>query len=185
MESVARRVGSLWWTVVLVGVAWIVVGFVVLRFDESTVNVVSIVFGIMLVLAAAGEIFRAVVTAGGWRAWHVIFAILLLVGAVLAFINPGDTFASLAVITGAYFVAIGTVDIIWGLFSIGAPGGWLVLISGLAELLLGVLASRSFESSAVVLVTVVSVTAIFRGVAEITGGFAIRAASAAAHPSVS
>ncbi|MGN7799643.1 HdeD family acid-resistance protein [Leifsonia sp. 22587] len=182
IETLARRVGSLWWTVVLVGIAWIVVGFVVLRFDQSTVDVVSVVFGIMVLLAALGEFFRAFVTPGGWRVWHIVFGVFLVVGAVVAFINPGDTFASLAVITGAYFVVIGTVDIITGLLSAGIPGGWLMLVSGVAELVLGFLASSSFESSAVVLVTVVSVTAIFRGVSEIVAGFAVRAASVAARP---
>ncbi|WP_162940141.1 HdeD family acid-resistance protein [Gryllotalpicola protaetiae] len=177
LESLARRIGALWWTLVLVGIAWIVVGFVVLRFDESTVAVVSIVFGIMVLLAALGEFFRAAVTGGGWRVWHIVFGILLIGAAALAFANPGGTFVSLAVIVGAYFVAIGIFDIVWSLLNVKFPGWWLQLLSGIAELILGFLASRSFESSAVVLVTFVSVTAIFRGISEISVGFAVRAAS--------
>jgi uncharacterized membrane protein HdeD (DUF308 family) len=174
LEAVAKKVGSLWWTLVVVGVAWIIVGFVILRFDNATVITLSVVFGIVVLLAAGGEIFRAAITAGGWRVWHVIFAILLIIGAIIIFINPGATFVSLAVVAGLYFAFVGTFDIISSLFSVGLPGWWLQLLAGIAEVVLGFLASESFSSSVFVLVTYVSLVAIFRGVSEIAAGFSVR-----------
>jgi uncharacterized membrane protein HdeD (DUF308 family) len=174
LESIAKKVGSLWWILVIVGVAWIVVGFVVLRFNNATIDVVSVVFGIMVLLAAGGEIFRAAVTPGGWRVWHVIFAVLLVIGAVIIFVNPGTTFLSLALVAGFYFVFAGTFDIISSLFATGLPGWWLQLLGGIAELILGFLASSSLSSSIIVLVGYVSIVAIFRGVSEIGAGFTIR-----------
>lgn len=174
LEALARRVGSLWWTLVVVGIAWIVVGFVVLRFDNSTVTIIAVVFGIMILLAAAGEFFRAAVSPGGWRVWHVVFGILLVIAAVIAFINPGSTFVSLALVAGFYFVFAGIFDVVSSLFSIPSPTWWLQLLSGIAELILGFIASNSLSNSAVVLVTFVSVLAIFRGVSEISAGFAVR-----------
>ena len=180
LEAVAKKFGSLWWTLVVVGVVWIIVGFVILRFDNSTVLVISIVFGIMVLLAAAGEIFRAAVTAGGWRVWHVIFAILLIIGAIIIFVHPGATFVSLAFVAGLYFVLVGTFDMISSLFAIGIPGWWVQLLTGIAEVILGFLASSSFSSSVVVLVTYISLVAIFRGVSEIGAGFAVRSIAKAA-----
>ena len=176
VESLARRLGAAWWAPVLVGIAWIVVGFVVLRFDESTVEIVSVVFGVMVLLAAVGEFFRATLTTGGWRVWHIVFGVLLVAAAVLTLADPGATFVSLAVVMGAYFVVAGTFDIVFSLFNVHVhvPGWWLQLLAGIAELVLGFLASRSFESSAVVLVTYVSVLAVFRGLSEIAAGFAVR-----------
>ena len=174
LETIAKKTNSLWWLLVVVGVAWIVVGFIVLRFDNSTVDVISVVFGVMVLLAAGGELFKAAITPGGWRVWHVSFAVLLLIGAIIIFVNPGSTFVSLALVTGFYFVFAGIFDIISSLFSTGTPGWWLPLLSGIAEVVLGFLASSSFSSSVVVLVTYVSVVAIFRGVSEIAAGFGIR-----------
>ena len=174
LETIAKKTNSLWWLLVVVGVAWIVVGFIVLRFDNSTVEVISVVFGVMVLLAAGGELFKAAITPGGWRVWHVSFAVLLLIGAIIIFVNPGSTFVSLALVTGFYFVFAGIFDIISSLFSTGTPGWWLPLLSGIAEVVLGFLASSSFSSSVVVLVTYVSVVAIFRGVSEIAVGFGIR-----------
>lgn len=175
LVSMARRVGGAWWVLLLTGIAWIVVGFVVLRFDNSTVYVVSIVFGVMLLLAAAGEILRAWITIGGWRIWHIVFAVLLLAAAIFSFANPVGTFASLALVVGFYFVFVGLYDTISSFFGIGVyPGWWLQLISGIAELILGMLASSSASSSVIVLVTYVSITAIFRGISEIAASFGIR-----------
>jgi uncharacterized membrane protein HdeD (DUF308 family) len=175
LQAVAKKLGRLWWVLLVVGIAWIVVGFVVLRFDTSTVNVISILFGILILLSAAGEIFRAVVTANGWRVWHILFAILLIVAAVIAFVNPGGTFFSLALVVGFYFVFVGTFDIISSLFSVGTSPAWgLQLVSGVLQLLLGFIASSSLSASVVILVTYVSISALFRGVAEIAAGFTAR-----------
>ncbi len=126
-------------------------------------------------MSAAGEVFRAIVTAGGWRVWHILFAILLIVAAAIAFVNPGGTFYSLALVVGFYFVFAGTFDIISSLFSVGTSPAWgLQLVSGVLQLLLGFIASSSLSASVVILVTYVSVSALFRGVAEIAAAFTAR-----------
>ena len=175
LEAVAKKLGRLWWVLLVVGVAWIVVGFVVLRFDTATVTVVSVLFGILILLSAAGEVFRAVITVNGWRFWHILFAVLLVIAAVIAFVNPGGTFVSLALVVGFYFVFVGTFDIISSLFSVGSSPAWgLQLVSGILQLLLGFLASSSLSASVVILVTYVSISAMFRGVSEIAAAFTAR-----------
>ncbi len=176
LTAIAQKFGRYWWTLLVVGIVWIILGFVVLRFDRSPVAVISIVFGILVLLSAAGELFRAVITPGGWKLFHIVFAVLLVIGAIWVFLNPAGAFISLALVTGLYFVLIGTFDIISSLFSIGnTPGWWLQLLSGIAQVILGFLASASYENSVVVLVTYVSIAALSRGIAEIAAAFAIRA----------
>lgn len=178
LKAVADRIGRRWWLLLIPGIAWIVVGFAVLRFDAGTVAIVSILFGLMVLLAAAGEVFNAVITSGGWRVFHVVFAILLFIGAIGVFVDPGGTFVSLAFVIGFYFVFAGTYDVIASLFDIGTvPGWWLRLISGILELVLGFLASSSFANGTYVLVTFVSIAALFRGIAEISAAFSARSAA--------
>jgi uncharacterized membrane protein HdeD (DUF308 family) len=175
LEAVAKKLGRRWWVLLVVGIAWIVVGFIVLRFDTQTATVISVLFGILILVSAAGEIFRAVVTVNGWRIWHILFAILLVIAAVIAFVNPGGTFYSLALVVGFYFVFVGTFDIISSLFSVGTSPAWgLQLVSGILQLLLGFIASSSLSASVVILVTYVSISALFRGVAEIAAAFTAR-----------
>ena len=175
LSAIARKIGSYWWALLIVGIAWIVLGFVVLRFDTTTAAVIAIVFGVLLLFATAGEIFRATITVGGWRVWHVIFAVLLLGAAIVAFIDPAGTFVSLALVTGFYFVFAGVYDIISSLFTVSVnPAWWLQLLSGIGQLILGLLASGSLSNSVVVLVTYVSMMAVFRGVSEIAAAFTVR-----------
>jgi uncharacterized membrane protein HdeD (DUF308 family) len=160
------------------GIAWVIIGFVVLRFDSATVAIVSVVFGIMVLLAAVGEVFSATITAGGWRVFHIVFAVLLLIGAISVFVDPGGAFVSLAFVTGIYFLFAGTYDIVASLFGIGTVSGWwLQLLSGILEVVLGYLASSSFANGAFVLVTFVSIAALFRGIAEIAAAFSARSAA--------
>lgn len=178
LKAVADRVGRRWWLLLIPGITWIIIGFVVLRFDATAATVISVVFGVMVLLAALGEAFNAAITAGGWRAFHIVFAILLLIGAIGVFADPAGTFVSLAFVVGFYFVFAGTYDIIASLFDIGTvPGWWLQLISGILQLVLGYLASSSLANGAYVLVTFVSIAALFRGVAEISAAFSARRAA--------
>jgi len=153
------------------GVAWIVLGFVVLRFDAAGVAVVSVLVGLMALLAGFGESMRATLSRGGWRVWHVVLTALLLVAAV----DPGNTFTSLALVIGFVFVYSGTFDVIWSLASVRtSPLWWLQLLSGLAQLVLGFFASSSIDAGAAVLLTYVSLTALSRGLSELVAGFTIR-----------
>lgn len=136
--AIASRVGRRWWLLVIPGIAWIVVGFAVLRYDAATVAVNAVVFEIMVLLAALGEVFAATITFGAWRAFHIVFAVLLAIGAVSAFVDPGGTFVSLAFGVAFYCVLVGTLDVVSRLFEIGTvPGWWLGPISGVFQLLVG------------------------------------------------
>jgi hypothetical protein len=54
------------------------------------------------------------------------------------------------------------------------PGWWLLVITGLAELLIGFWAAGSWNLSVVVLVAWVGATALIRGITEIVGAFQLR-----------
>ena len=171
----AGRLSRRWWVLLVAGIAWIVLGFVVLRFDSASVAVVSVLVGIMVLLAAVAELIRAAISSGGWRVWHVVLAALLVAGAVVAFVDPGETFVSLALTIGFVFVYAGTFDVIWGLSSVrSSPLWWLLVLSGVAQLVLGFFASSSEEAGAAVLVTYVSLSALSRGISEILAAFAVR-----------
>jgi uncharacterized membrane protein HdeD (DUF308 family) len=62
LAGVASRLGRFWWALLVAGVTWLAIGLIVLRFDTATVAVVSVVFGILVLVSAAGEAFRAAVS---------------------------------------------------------------------------------------------------------------------------
>jgi uncharacterized membrane protein HdeD (DUF308 family) len=163
-----------WWLLLVAGVAWIVIAAVILRFDYATVAAIATLFGFFSFLAAANEVMVGAVSSRGWRILHWLLAVLFVIVGVFAFIRPDDTFVGLAAIMSFYFIFRGSFDIAMAFSASRAPGWWVLLIVGLAELALGFWAAGSWNVSVAVLVSWVAAGALIHGVGEIAAAFAVR-----------
>jgi uncharacterized membrane protein HdeD (DUF308 family) len=164
-----------WWLLLVTGVAWLLVSIVIFRFDYTTVAAVSVLFGIVALGAAANEVLLATVSSKGWRVAYLVMAGLSFVVGIVSFIHPGDTFVALAALVSFYLVFRGSFDLIMA-FSLSRylPGWWLLVITAIAELLIGFWAAGSWNNSVVVLVAWVGAAALTRGIIEIVGAFQLR-----------
>jgi uncharacterized membrane protein HdeD (DUF308 family) len=156
------------------GVAWIVIAVIILRFDYSTVATIAALFGFFCFVAAANEVMVGAVSSKGWRLLHWLLAALFVVVGVFAFIRPDDTFVGLAAVMSFYFIFRGSFDIAMALAASRAPGWWVLLIVGLAELAIGFWAAGSWNVSVTVLVSWVAAGALIHGVGQIAYAFAVR-----------
>ena len=175
LENVVSKT-KYWWLFLVAGIAWIVVGIVILRFNATTVDAVGILFGVFCLVAAGNEMMVASVSSSGWRIFRWLLAALLVVVGIIAFYNPGDTFVSLAFVMSFYFVLRGVYDMVMSFAASMFQGWWLLLIVGLAEIALGFWAASSFKASVIVLVAWVAAGAIVYGVGQIASAFLIRKA---------
>jgi uncharacterized membrane protein HdeD (DUF308 family) len=164
-----------WWLLLVTGIAWLLVSIVIFRFDYTTVAAVSVLFGIVALGAGANEVLLATVSSKGWRVAYLVMAGLSFVVAIVSFIHPGDTFVALAALVSFYLVFRGSFDLIMA-FSLSRylPGWWLLVITAIAELLIGFWAAGSWNNSVVVLVAWVGAAALTRGITEIVGAFQLR-----------
>jgi uncharacterized membrane protein HdeD (DUF308 family) len=173
VEAAARY----WWIFVVVGVAWLLFAVIVFRFDYRSVNAISILFGIVMIVAALEELLT-VFFAGktGWaRFAHVVFALAFAVIGVVAFVHPGNTFDALAAVLSFYFI-------LKGAFNVGLAVGyrhvndfwWIQLLIGIVEIVIGFWAAGDFGHRQILLIVWVGVVALTRGVAAIIVGFAAR-----------
>src|SRR6201995_5104162 len=113
----------LWWLLPIIGVAWIVLSIVILRFDYTTVAAVAGLFGVYCLAAAVTQcMFGTVSSSTGWRIAHGLLAALLVVAGVVSFANFGATFVPLAAIISFYFVFRGCFDIVLGLVGSAVSG---------------------------------------------------------------
>jgi len=173
-----------WWVLLITGIAWTIVSIVIFRFDYSTVTAVGVLFGIIILASAANEVLVAMVSAGGWRIVHYILAALFFVTGIVSFAHPGDTFVALAALVSFFLVFRGSFDLIMALsLSRDMPGWWLLVITGIAELLIGFWAAGSWNLSVVVLVAWIGAAALMRGITEIIGAFQLRDLNQAARTS--
>jgi uncharacterized membrane protein HdeD (DUF308 family) len=138
-RAIARAVGALWWVWLAFGVFWIAVAFVVLQFDQASITTVGVLIGFMFLFAGFQQLFIAIF-AEGWPRWVLmIFGVLLLIAAVLSFVEPKNTFAGVADILGFIFLLIG---VFWTIEALAEramnPLWWISLIAGIWALFHGV-----------------------------------------------
>jgi uncharacterized membrane protein HdeD (DUF308 family) len=180
-RTLARNVLPPWWLLLITGIAWILVGVILLRFDYTSVSSISILFGVVAIAAGLFEIAAVFMAAGWWKLLNAVLAVAFIASGVIAFIHPGDTFLALAAVFSFFLIFAGTFDIIQAIsMRHEIEVWWLTLIGGIIELVLGFWAAGYYGRSAVLLIAWVSAFALIRGVRDIVLGFRVREAQHAA-----
>ena len=86
-EAALEKVASYWWVELLLGVFWVVISLVVLKFNQASVTTVGILTGLMFLLFAAQESVLAAVDRPRRWLW-VIFSVLLAASGIVALVQP-------------------------------------------------------------------------------------------------
>jgi uncharacterized membrane protein HdeD (DUF308 family) len=181
---VAER-SKYWWVALLVGIAWLVIAWVVLRADIRSLTTVGILLGALFIAAGVSEVAAGSVMGGGWRVLHYIIAGILLLGGLWAFIRPVNTFFALVSVLGLVLLLQGTFEIVQGVASRGEnPLWWLGLVAGILLILLAFWVSgsdRVFNLNARTFLVLywVGLMALIRGITTIVLAFTIRNAGRA------
>jgi uncharacterized membrane protein HdeD (DUF308 family) len=164
-----------WWWLLITGIAWMLVALILLRFDYTSVSAISILFGVVAIMAGVLEFGVMFMAEGWWRLLNGLLAVVFIVAGIVAFIHPGNTFAALAAVFSFFLIFAGTFDIIIAIsVRREIDVWWLQLISGIVELLIGFWAAGYYGRSAVLLVAWVAAIAIIRGVRDIVLAFRVR-----------
>jgi uncharacterized membrane protein HdeD (DUF308 family) len=174
-ETALEKVTSYWWVELLLGVFWVVIAVVVLKFNQASVTTVGILTGLMFLLFAAQEsVLAAVDRPRGWL-W-VIFSVLLAASGIVALIHPTATFAGFADILGFVFLLIGVMWMVQAFTERPINDlWWLTLISGI--LMTGMafwVSGQFFIVRAYTLLIFAGVWAMTTGIIDIVRAFQIR-----------
>lgn len=174
--EIDRRAAKAWWLFLVTGIAWIVICFAVLTWDPGTTALIGYLTGAVLIVAGINEL----VTIGfehDLRWLHGVLGALFIVGGVLAFMEPFQTFGILAVLIGWYLLFKGLAGVVIAILGRHDLHLWgLLLGAGIIEMLIGVWAIGAPVRSAWLLVLWVGITALFRGITEIVLAFKLRSA---------
>jgi hypothetical protein len=170
-----RGISRLWWLWLVIGVAWIVVGVVILQFDQASVTTVGVIVGIMFWGAAAQSfIVGSLAERMSWL--YYIFGVLFAAAGVIAFISPENTFAAIADILGFLFLLVGVFWIIQAFATREANElWWFGLIAGILMVILAFwTGGQFFIDKAYVLLVFAGIWALMQGVTDIIRAFQIR-----------
>ena len=174
-DRVGQFLSRYWGAELAIGVFWLVVALVVLKFDHASVVTVGVLTGLLLLLFAA-EQFVLAATAPTARWLWAIFGVLLAVGGIVALVDPASTFAGLADILGFIFLLIGVQ---WSVQAFAErpfnPYWWLTLMGGILMVVLAFWTSgQFFVERAYTLLIFVGIWALTKGVTDIVRAFQIR-----------
>lgn len=176
LEGGLQAVTGLWWIFLVTGIAWLVIALLVLRFNETSVDTVGLILGLVFLGAAINEFVLFAVIRGGWRVFHLVLALVFVAGGIYCFVSPQDAFWELASILGLLLILMGAFQIVVAVLSRATNEvWWLGLIVGIIELLLGFWASQQYYPARAALIIIwVGLTALFRGIGEIVLAFGLR-----------
>jgi uncharacterized membrane protein HdeD (DUF308 family) len=184
-KMVAEQAGRMWWLFLVTGLIWLLLSWLVLRYNvnpTTSVATVGVLVGVMFLFATVSEFLAAGATSGGWKVLHVVLGLIFALGALWGFFRPINTFYALASIIGLVFFLMGFTEI---MKAVGTRHEndvwWLSLIVGIIELLLALWASQQyFPARAALILLWVGFFALFKGIGEIAMAFLVRRAVRAA-----
>jgi uncharacterized membrane protein HdeD (DUF308 family) len=174
-RELAEDAADRWWMFLVTGIGWLVFSLLVFQWDYTTVYAISILFGIVALVAGINEFFQIVVSSSGWKIVHGILGALFVIVGVWALVNPRSAFTTLAALVAFFLLFKGIFDLTVAFMTKDEFDlWWLQLILGIVEILLAFWVAGSFRTSAIFLVAYVGIIALSRGITELFVAFKLR-----------
>jgi uncharacterized membrane protein HdeD (DUF308 family) len=173
VRSGVRDLSAVWWWFLGLGVAWTLFGTYVLSYRVGSLAAVAALAGVAFLFGGVSQLVVAT-RVQSWRWLFIVAGILGVAAGIMTFVWPAITLYVVALLVAWYLIIFGITHLVGALAGPKPRYWWTQLLLGVAELVLGVWAVRSWQRSLLTLMTLVGVWAIFHGVAEIFAAFSVR-----------
>ena len=74
-REVLDEAADKWWLFLITGIAWLVFALLVFQWDYTTVSAISILFGVVAIVAGVNEFFQIGVSTTGWKWVHGVLGV--------------------------------------------------------------------------------------------------------------
>jgi uncharacterized membrane protein HdeD (DUF308 family) len=179
-NMLVRERSKYWWVILVVGIGWLLIAWLVLRADITSLVTVGFLLGGLFLAAGVNELAVGSMVGGGWKVLHYVIAVVFLLGGMWAFIRPINTFFALVSVLGLVLFLQGAFEIVRGISSRAEnPYWWLGLVSGVLLVLLAFWVSASdrvfqLQGRTYLILFWVGLMALIRGVTSIVLAFMVR-----------
>jgi len=170
-RDTAEQLARNWTTLLLNGLVLIVAGVLIWSIDWS-VRSLSTFIGALFIF----EGLWIMLTAGiSFRAGNLLTGVLSIAAGIAIIVWPSPSLIVLGIFLGSWLIVVGTISIA-GAFAGRKllPDWWLLLLLGVAEVVLGVLALADPGATLAALVTVGGIWAVVIGAMRVVLAFEIR-----------
>jgi uncharacterized membrane protein HdeD (DUF308 family) len=179
-RMIVREGARYWWVFLLTGIAWLVIAWLVLRLDITSIAAVGVLLGVVFLFASVNEVGLGSLMSGGWKILHYAMALIFFIGGLWSLVRPVDSFFALASVLGLILIFYGTFEIARAFSSRDVnPYWWIGLLTGILLLLLAFWVSGSDRVYALaqrsyLILFWVGFMALFKGITQIVMAFGIR-----------
>ena len=181
-RMMVREGARYWWVFLVTGIAWLLIAWLVLRLNETSITTVGVLIGVVFIVAGVTEAGLATLVSGGWKVWYYLMSVIFFLGGLWGLIRPVNTFFALASVLGLILIFYGAFEIVRAVsWHDVNPYWWIGLITGILLILLAFWVSGSdrvyaLAQRAYLILFWVGFMAIFKGITEIVVAFGIRRA---------
>ena len=172
-RDAAAQVARNWWMLLLNGALLIVAGVLIFSIDW-TVRELATFIGALFIFQGLTQALTTGIDARV-RQTNVLTGLLSIAAGILIIVWPEPGLVAVAIILGAWLIVSGTLAIA-GAFAARKvlPDWWLLLIVGLLEIPLGVLALANPGATLAALITVAGIWAVAVGVMRVVLAFEVK-----------
>jgi hypothetical protein len=172
-RDAAQQIARNWWMLLLNGALLVVAGVVIFGIDW-TIRSLATFIGALFIFQGATEALTTGIDARVRRA-NVLTGLLSIATGILIIVWPAPGLVAVAIVLGAWLIVTGSIAVS-GAFAARRvlPEWWLLLITGLLEIPLGVLALANPGATLAALVTVAGIWCVAIGVMRIVLAFEVK-----------
>ena len=172
-----KEVTRYWWFVALRGLAAVLFGIAAFAWPGLTLTLLVLWFGAYAVVDGVFELIYAFGPGRPSRGWLVVEGVASIVIGVITLGWPGISALALLYLIAAWAVVTGIMEIIVAIgFRKVIRNEWLLVISGLASVVFGVVLAIQPGAGALALTWLIGAYAVVFGVLMIALGFRLRSA---------
>src|SRR4051794_15996427 len=172
-RDAAQRIARNWWVLLLNGALLIVAGFLIFSIDW-TIRELATFIGALFIFQGIAEALTTGIDARVRQA-NVVAGLLSIALGIVIIVWPKPGLLAVAIVLGAWLIVMGMLAVSG---SVAAreflPNWWLLLIIGLLEIPLGVLALANPGATLAALITVAGIWAIAIGVMRVVLAFEVK-----------
>ena len=172
-RDAAQQIARNWWLLLLNGVLLIIAGVLIFGIDWSVRSLATFI-GVLFIVQGVSDALTTGIDARVRRA-NVITGLLSIATGIVIIVWPGPGLTAVAIVLGAWLIVVGTITVA-GAFAVRRlmPDWWLLLILGLLEIPLGVLALANPGATLAAIITVGGIWAVVIGATRIIYAFELR-----------
>jgi uncharacterized membrane protein HdeD (DUF308 family) len=172
-RDAAKQISRNWWVLLLNGAVLIVAGLLIFSIDWTIRDLATFIGALFIFQGIADALTTGIDTRVSRT--NVLTGLLSIATGILIIVWPEPGLVAVAIVLGAWLIVTGTLAIL-GAFAARdlLPNWWLLLILGLLEIPLGVLALANPGATLAALITVAGIWAVAIGVTRIVLAFEVK-----------